>query len=317
MKAVFFDGTLKIIDMEIPRRKEHEVLIRISKAGICNTDHEILKGYVPGFTGIPGHEFLGHVQEAENRSLIGRRVTGEINCACGKCDYCAAGLGRHCPDRSVIGIMDHPGAFAEYICIPESTVVEIPEHIPDSRAIFIEPLAAACEILEQIEIPSQSRVLLIGDGKLALLIGLVVSSTGADLTVVGKHENKLSFLEESNIRTVLLTDFVREPYDIVIEASGSSSAFGLAVECTKPRGTIVLKSTCAENLDFNPSGIVVNELMLVGSRCGRFKDARAFIEKGNPRLEKLITKAFPLGRALDAFRESEKKDTIKVILKNE
>jgi len=315
MKAVFFDGALKLSDVERPERAGHEVLIRVSHAGICNTDHEIIRGYVPGFNGILGHEFLGHVEEADDRSLIGRRVTAEINISCGKCEFCKKGLGRHCINRSVLGIINKNGAMAEYVAIPQENVFEIPSSIPDTDAIFIEPLAAALEILDQVVIGKEHSVLLIGDGKLALLIARVMSTTGCSLTVVGKHPEKLGLLEDLGIKTVPAGTFKQSPFDIVIEASGNPSAFALGLECVKPRGTFVLKSTYAGGFVFNPSAVVVNEITLMGSRCGRFEAAIKFLQMHKPGLETMISREFPIDDALEAFAYSARPDSLKVVLR--
>lgn len=315
MKAVSFDGALKLSEVERPERADNEVLIRVSHAGICDTDHEITRGYVPGFNGILGHEFLGHVEEADDRSLIGRRVTAEINISCGKCEFCKKGLGRHCSSRNVLGIINRNGAMAEYVAVPQKNVFEIPSSIPDTDAIFTEPLAAALEILDQVVIGKEHSVLLIGDGKLALLIARVMSATGCSLTVVGKHPEKLGLLEGPNIKTVLAGAFKQSPYDIVIEASGNPSAFALGLECVKPRGVFVLKSTYAGGFEFNPSSVVVNEMTLMGSRCGRFEAAIEFLQKYKPGLETMISREFPIEDALEAFAYSANPDSLKVVLR--
>ncbi len=315
MKAVYFDGNLKVCEVEKPKRKKGEVLIRVALAGICNTDHEIIKGYIPNFRGIPGHEFFGYAEEADDKSLIGKRVTSEINIACGKCEFCNKGLGRHCSNRKVLGIINKNGAMAEHVTVPKENVIEIPSSIPDINAIFIEPLAAALEILEQVNINKDHTVLLIGDGKLALLIARVIYKTGCKLTVVGKHPNKLSLLNDRSTKKFLLDSFKPSFFDIVIEASGNPSAFTLGLACVKPRGIFVLKSTYADGFSFNPSSIVVNEVTLIGSRCGRFKDAIKFLEKHKPGLEKMISKEFPLEDALEAFNYSAKPDSLKVVLR--
>ncbi|HEX8949968.1 MAG TPA: alcohol dehydrogenase catalytic domain-containing protein [Dissulfurispiraceae bacterium] len=298
----------------MPVRKNGEVLIKVSMAGICNTDHEITRGYVPGFRGVIGHEFFGYVEDADNKSLTGRRVTAEINNACGKCEFCVKGLGRHCSNRTVLGIINRDGAMAEYVTVPEENVVEIPPDIPDAHAIFIEPLAAALEILEQVRIGKEQSALLIGDGKLALLIALVMQTTGCDLTMLGKHSEKLAIAGDAGIKTVLLESFRKSAYDIIIEASGNPSAFQLGLECLKPRGIFILKSTYTGGFSFNPSSIVVNEITLIGSRCGRFAEAIRFLEQHKPPLEKLISAEYPLEEALAAFKRSEQPGALKVVL---
>lgn len=314
MNAVIFDGELRIEKVPKPLFKKGEVLIKVTKAGICNTDLEIIRGYIPGFKGIPGHEFIGIVEEADDDSLIGKRCTAEINCACGACEYCKNGLSRHCPDRTVLGIISRNGAFAEYVSVPEENVVIIPESISDNRAIFIEPLAAALEILEQVKIEKDAKVLLLGDGKLGLLIGYVLPSTGCDVTVIGKHRKKLSLLENYNVKTVLLNDFIDSKFDIVIEATGNPSAFNKALLNVKPRGTVILKSTYEGGFDFNPSSVVVNEITIIGSRCGRFSDAIDFLCKYAVPLERLISKEMLLKDAIEAFEYSAEPDTLKVTL---
>jgi 2-desacetyl-2-hydroxyethyl bacteriochlorophyllide A dehydrogenase len=315
MRSVFFDGTLAIKELPKPQRTENEVLIRVILAGICNTDHEIIRGYVPGFEGILGHEFIGIVEEADDISLVGKRCTAEINFACGTCSYCRDGLQRHCPNRSVLGIINRNGTFAQYITAPRENLVIIPDSIPDENAIFIEPLAAALEILEQVNIPRSSKVLLLGDGKLAMLIGHVIASIGCELTIVGKHPEKMGLLKYDQIHTVLKNEFKNEMYDFVIEATGNAEAFDLAVANVKPRGTIILKSTYAGDVHFNLSPVVVNEITIIGSRCGLFNRAIDFLLKQKISFENMISAEYLLDNALDAFKFSESPNAIKVLLK--
>lgn len=315
MKAVWFDGTLTVRDVPVPTRRPGEVLIRVARAGICNTDHEILKGYVPGFSGVLGHEFFGYVQETDDPALAGKRVTAEINCSCGTCDYCAAGMGRHCPARTVLGIAGRDGVFAEYVSVPRTNVIEIPSDIPDTEAVFVEPLAAACEILEQVRIEKGLRVLVLGDGKLGQMIARVLQPAGCDLTVVGKHGDKLRLLDSIGIRTQLLGNFREQPFDVVIEATGSPPALSAAIRCTRPRGTLVLKSTCARPFAFNPAPVVVNEITIVGSRCGRFRAALDFLARHRPSLGPLVAAEFSLADAVNAFEFSGRKGAMKVVLR--
>jgi threonine dehydrogenase-like Zn-dependent dehydrogenase len=314
MKALVFSDSLHMTDCPKPRCTTDEVLIKVAKAGICNTDIEITRGYMPGFNGIPGHEFIGYVEEADDRSLIGKRVTGEINCACGTCKFCNKGLGRHCPNRTVLGIDKKDGAFAEYLTLPEHNVVEIPADMSDDQALFLEPLAAALEILNQVTITNEHSVLLLGDGKLAMLIAMVMQKQTGNLLVVGKHAPKLQLLKDMGISTVMLSDFSPSQFDVVIEASGNPSAFHTGLSCVKPRGTFVLKSTYAQGFTFNPAGIVVNEITLVGSRCGIFRQAVDFIVRYNPLLTKLISATYPLSRAIEAFDYAQTPGTLKVII---
>ncbi len=314
MKAVTYDRKLSLTDRPKPRFAEDEALIRVTHAGICNTDHEIIAGYVPGFSGVIGHEFVGIVEESEVRDMVGKRVTAEINCACGACEYCRQGLSRHCPERTVLGIMGRPGAMAEYVSVPVENVVPIPDSISDTRAVFIEPLAAALEILEQLPIGPNHTVLLIGDGKLALLIAHILASTGCRATMVGKYPDKLAKAKPLGLETLKLEQFTDGAYDIVIEAAGKPSAFDTAVRNVKPRGTVVLKSTYADRLTIDAAPIVVNEVTLIGSRCGRFSEAIRFLEEHKPALEELISDQFPLSRAQEAFARSAEGGSLKVVL---
>ena len=319
MKALHYHDQLCYIpDFPAPENKSDEIIIQIASAGICNTDIEITRGYVPGFNGIPGHEFYGYVAsvpDASYDSLIGKRVTAEINCGCGKCSFCKADLERHCPDRTVIGIVNRNGAFAEYISVPVPSLVPLPDTIPDDSALFIEPLAAALEIQEQMAILPDHRVLLIGDGKLAQCLALTLKPTGCSLQVAGRHEWKTVLLQQQGISTTL--DHASLPdhaFDIVIEASGSSAAFGEALTKVRPRGTIVLKSTYAKGFSFNPAPVVVNEITILGSRCGRFSSAISFLENHRPDLSCLISKRFPLTDGVMAFETAQRKDTMKVVI---
>jgi threonine dehydrogenase-like Zn-dependent dehydrogenase len=318
MKAVTCcNGVLLLTDRPAPHRAAGEVLIRVQRAGICSTDLEILKGYIPGFCGILGHEFFGCIEEADDPSSIGLRAAAEINCACGSCAQCRGGLGRHCHRRTVIGIANRDGCFADYIAVPAGNVVIIPENIPESSAVLIEPIAAALEIFEQIPLSAEHDALLIGDGRLAQIIANVFISKDFPLTVVGKHPAKLAHLEKRGLPTMLRQEFAQRPFDIVIEASGSPSGFELALACVKPRGTIVLKSTYADGFPFNPAPIVVNEITLIGSRCGRFDAALRFLLNYRPDFSYMISARYPLGEALHAFERAKGKDVLKVVLEME
>jgi 2-desacetyl-2-hydroxyethyl bacteriochlorophyllide A dehydrogenase len=314
MLAVVFDGSLAIKQVPKPQGTENEVLIRVSLAGICNTDHEIIRGYVPGFNRILGHEFIGIVEEADDPSIIGKRCTAEINFACGTCQYCRANLQRHCLNRSVMGIINRNGAFAEYITVPKENLTIIPDSIPDKQAIFIEPLAAALEILDQVNISPSSKVLLLGDGKLGLLTGHVLAAVGCELTVVGKYPGKLGQLKYDHVTTVLRDDFKNGLYDVVIEATGNAGAFDMAVANVRPRGTIVLKSTYAGEVKFNLSPVVVNEITIIGSRCGLFSQAVDFLLKHRVSFEDMISAEYSLDNALKAFEFSKSPDVLKVLL---
>jgi threonine dehydrogenase-like Zn-dependent dehydrogenase len=311
------NGTLSLADRAVPQRASGEVLIRVAKAGICTTDIEIVKGYTAGFCGVLGHEFFGFIEDADDPTLIGKRATAEINCACGSCALCASGLGRHCTNRTVIGIVKRDGCFADYIAVPIKNVVVIPDIVPETSAVLIEPLAAALEIFDQIPLSAEHETLLIGDGRLAQLIANVFICKDYPLTVVGKHETKLAHLRKRGLPVKLLPEFSPSPFDIVIEASGSPSGLALAIASVKPRGTIVLKSTYAGDFPFNPAPIIVNEITVVGSRCGRFDDALRFLLNYHPDLSYMISARYPLAKALSAFEKAKAKDVLKVVLEME
>jgi threonine dehydrogenase-like Zn-dependent dehydrogenase len=268
-----------------------------------------------GFKGIPGHEFAGIVEDSESKDLNGKRVVGEINIGCGECAICSAGLRNHCPERSVLGILNKDGAFADYITLPIDNLHIIPDSVSDEEAVFVEPLAAAFEILRQIDIGPSDSVCVLGDGKLGLLIGQVLSMTGCDLTVVGKHRSKLLLLDELGIKTELISGFKRKDMDLAVECTGSESGIETALNSVRPRGKVVLKTTVAERgkVDLNP--IVINEISLIGSRCGPFPEALETIESGRVKLYPLISAEYALEEGARAFEHASEKGTLKVILK--
>jgi threonine dehydrogenase-like Zn-dependent dehydrogenase len=298
MKALRFEeGRLRFDDgIPLPRRSG-EALIRVTIAGICSTDLEIVKGY-SGFSGTPGHEFVGVVEESSEPSQVGRRVVGEINAGCGACDLCRSGDPRHCPQRTVLGIVNRDGAFAEYLTLPAQNLLGVPDEIPDRTAVFTEPLAAACQILEQVEINPNCRVVVLGDGKLGQLVARVLAGTGCRLTLAGKHPEKLKLAELAGIETALLEAGVPGGADVVVEASGSPAGLKLALETVRPRGSIVLKSTFHGTTDLDTSHIVVDEISIIGSRCGRFTQALELLSRGVGDLGALITGEFPLSMGI-------------------
>jgi threonine dehydrogenase-like Zn-dependent dehydrogenase len=268
-----------------------------------------------GFNGILGHEFIGTIADASLSVSSAKRVTAEINCGCGQCALCKSGDERHCASRTVLGIANRDGAFAEYISVPPRNIHQIPNPISDSNALFIEPLAAALEILEQVQINPDQRVLIIGDGKLAQLIAHVIASTGCELYVVGKHPEKLDYLGNLPISTITLKELDRVGmFDIVVEASGSPDGFSSAVSIVKPRGTLVLKSTYAQPLTWNPAALVINEITLIGSRCGRFEPAIRFLVEKKPDFSYLIEQHYAIDDAIAAFEHAGKKGALKIIL---
>lgn len=318
MKAVIFDKTLKYVEnYEKPTPKKGEALIKVTYGGVCNTDKEITKGYM-GYKGILGHEFTGIVEEIndEDKTLLGKRVVGEINLGCKNCEWCAKDLERHCPNRSTLGILTKDGCFAEYVTLPLSNLIEIPENVPDEQAVFVEPLAAGLEILEQMHIQPCQKVMVLGDGKLGLLTALALNACGLDVLIVGKHQNKLDIAKNQGVKTQLLSEFEQAPkFDVVVEATGSITGFETSVSCVKPRGTLVLKSTIAASKELNLAPIVINEITILGSRCGRFEPAMRLIASGKIDFSQMISKIYPIEQAVEAFDANNAKDTIKILLK--
>ncbi len=318
MKAVVFDNELKLdLDYKKPIPQPGEALVKVTIAGICNTDYEITKGYM-GYKGILGHEFVGTVEEINDKdqSLLGKRVVGEINFGCEKCEWCKKGLQRHCPNRSTLGIWQQDGCFAEYTIIPLTNLIEIPESVSDEQAVFVEPLAAALEILEQLHIRPDQKVLVLGDGKLGLTTSIALKASGLDVTLIGKHQNKLNIASEQHVETKLLQETEIKPeYDVVIEATGSISGFETSISSVKPRGTLVLKSTIAASKEFNFAPIVINEITVLGSRCGQFKPAMRYLEEKKIDFAPFITSIVNINEAINGFEQNRQKDSLKVLIR--
>lgn len=318
MKAVVFDEGLKLVnDYEKPSPKKGEALVKISMAGICNTDYEITKGYM-GYKGVLGHEFVGTVEEIndENKSLLGKRVVGEINCGCGNCEWCHQGLERHCPSRQTLGIWQKDGCFSEYLTMPLDTLLEVPKNVSDEQAVFVEPLAAGLEILEQLHIQPIQKVIILGDGKLGLATSLALNASNIDVLLVGKHQNKLDIAKAQGVKVKLLSDLeIKKEWDFVVEATGSISGFEMALNLTKPRGTLVLKSTVAASKEFNLAPIVIDEIRVQGSRCGRFAPALRLLASEKLDFSPLISAIYPVDKAIEAFEKNKEKDTLKVLIK--
>jgi len=310
-----FEGDLKLVDYPIPERGEDEALIRVLMAGICNTDLEIIKGYKE-FKGILGHEFVGIVEEHDNSDLLAKRVVGEINCGCGECEYCVKGLKTHCKNRRVLGILNHDGAFAEYLVLPGDNLHPIPESISDEEAVFVEPLAAGFQVTRQVQVKPSDRVIVLGDGKLGFLVAQVLAMTGCDLLAAGKYPDKLSLFKSKGIET-RLTDNLgrREEADVVIDCTGSPKGFVTALELVRPRGIVVLKSTVAEKRGPDLTPLVVNEITLIGSRCGPFPPAIRALEKGLVDVNPLISGIFSIDNGVDAFKDASQKGTFKILLR--
>jgi alcohol dehydrogenase len=308
-------GAVTIRTLPVPRRPEGFALLRLLAGGICNTDLELQRGYY-GFAGTPGHEFVATVVEAPTPALIGKRVAGEINLACGRCEWCRQGLGRHCPNRTVLGIVKHPGAFAEFFTLPERNLHVLPDDVPTSRAVFLEPLAAACEILDQVAIPPGEPVAVLGDGKLGLLVAMVLNAHGCRVHQFGRHAAKLAIAARVGVVTELAAagTLPTAAYRCVVDATGSPEGLRTAVAMTRPRGTVILKSTVHGTVPVDTAPIVVNELTLVGSRCGRFEAALPLLNHPLVPVEELIADRFPLSEAPQAFARAAQRGVLKVLL---
>lgn len=354
MKALVFDKELKLVDdYKKPVPKKGEALVRVTLAGICNTDYEITKGYM-GYVGILGHEAVGIVEDvnintdkchseankqeilrcAQNDAkaeespnstnniykhpLIGKRVVPEISYGCKdpNCEWCAKHNYRHCPDRHTLGIWHKDGVFAQYFTMPVEVLFEVPDNVADEQAVFTEPLAAALEINEQLHIKPMDKVVVLGDGKLGLITAIALNAQNLNVTLVGKHQNKLDIARAQGVKTALLNDFkIEKIYDVVVEATGSVNGFETSLALTKPRGTLVLKSTVATGKELNLAPIVIDEITVLGSRCGQFPPALRLLESGKIDLTPLISATYEIDNAIEAFEKNKEKDTLKVLLK--
>ena len=340
VKALRFENSkLQLVETVKPHR-ENEALVRVTLAGICNTDLEIIRGYA-GFNGTLGHEFVGIVEASPDQSQVGRRVVGEINIGCGQCELCQSGDARHCLNRTALGIHRRDGAFAEFLSLPPQNLLVVPDSVSDRQAVFTEPLAAACEILDQVSIRSVHKVAVIGDGKLGQLIARVLATTGCELILIGKHSDKLELAAKAGIKTerirtesnsdrvtaetpaIEATASLRLPvqhrsFDFVVEASGSASGLQLALDLIKARGTVILKSTFHGGaVPVDTTRIVVDEISLIGSRCGRFESALKLLETGKVDVEPLIAAEFKLRDSLAAMAAAAQRGTLKVLLNPE
>jgi threonine dehydrogenase-like Zn-dependent dehydrogenase len=318
MLAVYLEhGSLSVRDVPRPTRPDGFALLRLLCAGICNTDLELQRGYY-GFSGIPGHEFVAEVVEAGDPALLGRRVVGEINLPCMNCDWCRKGMGRHCPRRTVLGIVKQPGAFQEFFTLPERNLHFVPDSVPDEIATFTEPLAAACEILDQVALPYGAVVAVLGDGKLGLLVSQVLNAHGYRVHQFGRHAEKLRIAASCGVATsvVASTDpqLPTAEYGWVVEATGSAAALRSAIAMTRPRGTVIMKSTVHGDVCLDTAPAVVNEITLVGSRCGRMEAAIPLLDHHLLHLPEMITDRFPLKDAVPAFARANERGVLKVLL---
>ncbi len=323
MQALRWDGHELRLDSSYPTPSSilhpqsatiaQTALVKVHLGGICSTDLQIFKGYM-GFRGVPGHEFVGSVSEGP-KELLGKRVVGEINFGCGRCENCTRDLSRHCTNRSVMGILNTDGTFAEYVAVPAVNLHLVPDKVSDEEAVFTEPLAAAFEILEQVQIDPGDQVLVLGDGKLGNLCAQVLRLTGASVTALGKHEDKLKLIKRAGVRTILLNDWKPRLFDVVVDATGSPSGLELALSAVRPRGTLVLKSTIAGNHDVSLAPIVINEITVIGSRCGLFPPALEALEEKGVSVTPLIEKIYPLNDGIEAVGHAARPGTKKILLR--
>ncbi len=313
MQALWLENNALAL-RDIPRpEKNNEALIKVRVAGICGTDLEMVKGYYP-FTGVPGHEFVGEVVDCADPRWLGARVVGEINASCGNCEQCRGGRPTHCENRSVLGILNRDGVFADYVNLPLENLHRIPDSVSDEMAVFTEPLAAALEIQQQVQIHPTDRVLLVGAGRLGQLIAQTLALTGADLRVLARHALQKQLLTERGIRLIDEEDVQPWRWDVVVEATGSPAGFDLARKAIRPRGTFVLKSTYKGAMSLNLSSIVVDEINLVGSRCGPFEPALRLMEQKKVDPTVLIAARFTLAEAQRAFDEAARAGMLKVLV---
>lgn len=318
MRAIEFNGKdIKLnYDYKKPELTEGEALIKVTMAGVCNTDFELAKGYM-NYNGILGHEFVGVVEDIKgaNKALVGKRVVGEINCGCSICERCLKKDSFHCADRSVLGILNRDGCFADYVVLPVENLIEVPENVFDKEAVFVEPLAAAFEITNQIHIKPTDKIAVLGDGKLGLLIAFVLKLTMAEITLIGKHDYKLEIAKDEGIKTKKLSEVSEEKYyDVVVDATGSVNGFETALKLVRPRGTFVLKSTVADDKPINFAPVVIDEINIVGSRCGDFRPALRALSAKLINVKPLISNIFDFENSLQAF-SSDLKGTLKTLIR--
>lgn len=314
MRALVLDGGLRLDrDRPLPDPRPGEVRLRTLLAGICATDLEVVRGYA-GFSGVLGHEFVARVEQAEDASLLGRRVVGEINAACGTCATCRAGRPKHCPQRTVPGIRGQDGVLADYFCLPVHNLHPVPDEVPDEAAVFVEPLAAACRIPEQIHLRPGDRTIVLGDGKLGLLVAQVLALSGCDLLAVGRHAEKLAILQARNIATRLGHEGLEGWADVVVECTGRAEGFQSARQLVRPEGTLVLKSTYHGTVEMDLSRLVVDEVRLVGSRCGPFPAALRLLAQGLVDVAPLVEAVYSLDEALAALEHAGRRGALKVLV---
>jgi threonine dehydrogenase-like Zn-dependent dehydrogenase len=330
MRALVCHGTGLTLERDYPHPTPvvGEALIRVLQAGICNTDLEIVRGYM-GFQGVLGHEFVGVVEEvygegasSQARHLVGQRVVGEINAACHRADcfYCQCDMSTHCPNRTTLGILNRDGAFADYVVLPIENLHIVPDNVSNQEAVFVEPLAANFEILEQVHLKPTESVVILGDGKMGQLAAQVLTLSGCEVLMVGKHKEKLVLAEKRGVRTYLLDDaehFALENgrrADLVVECSGSAQGLQVALRLARPRGTLILKSTVADRSTLHLASIVIDEIRVQGSRCGPFAPALRALSQGLVDVKALISARYTLDEAVRAFEHARERGVLKVIV---
>jgi alcohol dehydrogenase len=312
LAIVLEKGEVLLRESDFPVRLPGFALLELIVAGICNTDLELQRGYY-NFQGTPGHEFVARVADSDNPLLAGRRVVGDINLPCGACDFCHANLGRHCRHRTVLGILGHPGAFSRYFTLPEANLHILPDSIANEEAVFVEPLAAACEILDQLPLEPDTEVAVLGDGKLGLLITQVLLAHKLSVTIYGRHQAKLELARHAG--ATIGTALPSAHYSCVVECTGSPQGLSTAIQMTRPRGTVVMKSTIHNHVSLDMAPVIVNEISLVGSRCGRFQPALALLEYRRVNVTPMIAAEYPLREAAQAFKQAATRGTLKVLLR--
>ncbi|MBN1658764.1 MAG: alcohol dehydrogenase catalytic domain-containing protein [Anaerolineae bacterium] len=326
MKAVLFHGRLSLVnDYPVPVPAEGEVRVRVLLAGICETDLAVVRGYA-GFHGVPGHEFVGVVDRADDPQLVGRRIVGDINLTCGECPACLAGRLTHCLQRTTLGIRHHDGVLAEYVALPVRNLHFVPDGVPDEDAVFAEPMAAACRILEQVHIQPTDRLIVLGDGKIGLLIAQVLAVTGCHVTVVGRHAAHLELLASRGIETALEGQFPAEANapaeagvlagaDIVVDCTGQPEGFQTAYQLVRAGGTLVLKSTYPGPFPIDLVHTVVDEVRIIGSRCGPMEPALRLLERRLIDVKSLVEAIYPLDEALAAYEHAARRGTLKILVR--
>ncbi|HSZ57405.1 MAG TPA: alcohol dehydrogenase catalytic domain-containing protein [Tepidisphaeraceae bacterium] len=315
MRALCFDPSLSFRPRQPePKASDGDTLVRVRQAGICATDLEITRGYM-GFAGVLGHEFVGEVVQSPDRNLIGQRVVGEINVVCGRCDLCLSGLSNHCRNRSVLGILNHDGAFAEYLRLPAMNLHALPDSLDDDAATFVEPLAAAFQVLKQVNLDAGKWVTVLGDGRLGLLVAQVLREANCQVRVIGRHQEKLALCEKWSIRSRPLADIVpRHDQDVVVDCTGSAAGLELALRMVRPRGTVVLKTTAAAGAAVNLAPVVIDEINIIGSRCGPFRQAILALAEKRIDVASLIHRRMKLDQGVEAMDLAGRPGVLKVIL---